>query len=149
MYIYESHIQDLLNIGRAIIVPIEIGDQFGRFVEGLPWGANGSGLNWARIDGLRKELPSSSGVILSEWLSGTNINNDSYVVFWFSFGEPCIACETQFAMYNVDHAFWKAPGRRYLFGLNIRDGEFIPEYSHFAEYDGANELIFCVAGYRG
>jgi len=62
------------------------------------------------------------------------------VIFLYFADQPCIACETKFAITNFDQAFWKAPGKRYVFGASVRDGLIEPIMSHFAEYDGGDTI---------
>lgn len=79
-----------------------------------------------------------------DWLRTTLMGNDPLLVFWYVFDQPCIACDAKFAISNIDHAFWKAPGKRYVFGAHVRDGLIEPVMSHFAEYDGADTLTAAI-----
>jgi hypothetical protein len=69
------------------------------------------------------------------------LGNDPLLIFWYVADQPCIACDPEFAITNIDQAFWKAPGKRYIFGARISGGHIEPVMPHFAEYDGADVLI--------
>ncbi|MFC5742470.1 hypothetical protein [Dyella tabacisoli] len=71
---------------------------------------------------------------IGQWIKGGKIGADPYIGFLYSPDEPCIVCEFNFAMANMDTAFWRAPGRRYIFGCSFVNDELITYFSHFAEY---------------
>lgn len=141
MYIASEHIQEWIRTGKALVVPVKISTQFGQYLNGLPWLANGGGLDWSRIRGSECALTTMDELQRTSWLISTPMGRDQCLAFWYSQNEACIACESVFALSNLDHAFWKAPGKRYLFGGSIIDGKFEPIFCHFAEYDGADTLI--------
>jgi hypothetical protein len=51
-----------------------------------------------------------------------------------------LACRSEFAATHLDEAFWKAPGRRYLFGASMVGDQIKPNFQHIAEYNGADRL---------
>lgn len=140
MQIANEHIQAWLKSGKAQLVPINIASEFDAHLRVLPWNVSGSGLDWTQIGNTRANLAELSAIQLVEWLHATAFKDDSHLVFWFGPNEPCIACESHSAILEIDHAFWKMPGRCYLFGAKL-DGVLHPEFAHIAEYDGADLLI--------
>jgi hypothetical protein len=141
MHISNEHIQEWIRSGRATVMPSDAGAGFGTFLNTLPWSAGGSRLDWAMIDGVEANLSVLTGAQLVAWLRSTSLGGDPYLVFWFAPDEACIACKSDFAITNIDQAFWKAPGIRYLFGASFDQGAFCPAFNHFAEYDGADSLV--------
>jgi hypothetical protein len=141
MHIASEHIQEWIRTGKGLVVPVEIAIRFGQYLNGLPWLASGTGLDWSRIKGKKVMLCTLNEGQRASWLASIPIGGDPYLAFWYEPDEPCVACESAFAFSNFDQAFWKAPGRRYVFGGSIRDGTFEPNFIHFAEYDGADILV--------
>lgn len=140
MYIAREHIEQWLRTGEAKVVPATVATQLGAYLNQLPWLLGGGGLDWSQMKGSKVDLSMLTESQQLDWLRTTLIGNDPLLVFWYVADQPCIACDAEFAISNVDRAFWKAPGKRYVFGARIRDGVIEPVVSHFAEYDGADTL---------
>ena len=140
MYIDNEPLQTWLKTGEAHLVPADVAADFGHHLRELPWSSSGSGLDWTQISNVSANLSALSKEELVSWLHSTAFRSDSVLVFWFGPNEPCIACEAPFAISRIDQAFWTAPGRRHIFGANFSTG-LRPEFTHVAEYDGADRLI--------
>lgn len=140
MYIASEHIEQWLRAGRAKVVPVAVATQLGAYLDQLPWLHGESGLDWSQLRGKQAVLSTLTELQQFDWLRSTLMGNDPFLVFWYVADQPCIACDAEFAISNIDQAFWKAPGKRYVFGARVRDGRIEPVMSHFAEYDGADTL---------
>ena len=139
MRVASEHIQAWIRTGKGFVLPVEIAGRFGQYLDGLPW--CGTGLDWSRITGKKLVLGTLNEEQMAAWLASVPIGRDPYLVFMYAPDEPCLACESAFAFANIDQAFWKAPGKRYMFGRSIHDGIFEPNFAHFAEYDGADTFV--------
>jgi hypothetical protein len=136
----QAHLRKLCRSGKATVVPASTMAGFADVIEALPWSPAGTGLDWGRIDGSELELSGLDRARLKAWLSSVALGRDTHVVFWLGTGQPCIACLQEFGIVNLDQVLWRLPGRRYLCGASLQQGEFAPEFTHFAEYDGADWL---------
>jgi hypothetical protein len=141
MYISSEHIEQWKRAGKAIFVSTEIAKKIGEHLDQLPWNPSGTGLDWEKIGGSRAALSELTEQQRINWLESTSLRNDAFLVFWFSPNQPCIACDFEFAISNIEQAYWKAPGKRYVFGASINHGNIEPVFDHFAEYDGADTII--------
>jgi hypothetical protein len=142
MHIERSErIQDWIHSGLARIVPPHSVAGFYEFLKTLPWSSGGGQLDWTLIEGTKADLSALTPAQLLSWFRTTPLGRDPYLVLWFAPNEACIACEADFAVINLDQAFWKAPGTRYIFGASFHQGTLRPVYEHFAEYDGADSLM--------
>lgn len=142
MYISSEHIQQWIKTGTAFVVSTEIAAELGEYLNQLPWLPGGSGLDWGQIPGIRADLSTLSECEQIDWLKSTPLGGDPLWVFWYVDNEPGIACDRIFAIQNLDQAFWKAPGKRYIVGAVMNGNDVIePVREHFAEYDGADTLI--------
>jgi hypothetical protein len=141
MKIARNHINDWIKSGKAVPAPASLSERFAQYLESLPWGFGGMGLDWSRIAGIEANLAVQSHEDLLQWLRLTALAKDDCVVFCFGRSEPCLVCDIKFGIGNVDAAFWGVPGRRYLFGANWREGNLESFFEHFAEYDGMEKLM--------
>ena len=140
MYIASEHIREWIRTETARVVPVATATQLGGYLNQLPWVVGGSGLDWGQIRGERFSLSTLTESAQLGRFRSTLLGSDPIMVFWYVADQPCIACDANFAMANIDQAFWKAPGLRYVFGASIRGGLVVPLMAHFAEYGGADDL---------
>lgn len=141
MHIASEHIQQWIRTGKAVHISPDAVIGFADFLNTLPWSKSGNRLDWMLIGGIEANLAALSDAQLIEWFRSTPLGRHPYLVFWFAPNEDCIACESEFAIVNIDHAFWKAPGTRYLFGASFDNEVLRPTFSNFAEYDGSDSLV--------
>lgn len=140
MNVLAEHIQKWVENGHAVVLAVEFSSRFSDYLSTLPWRSGGAGLDWGKIKGERFSLSALESSPVTE--RPALLEHGGYVVFWYSARELCIACDADFAAVNIDSAFWKAPGKRYIFrGEFSSAGEFLPKFERFAEYDGAEEII--------
>jgi len=144
MYIASDHIQKWITIGDALIVSVDISAQLDKWLMDLPWLPSRSGLDWGQMCSRQTSLASLTEPKQMKTFLSTSFDCDPYLIFLFAANEPCIACKSEFAIQNIDYAFWKAPGNRYMFGADIRNGEIVPNFSRFAEYDGSDTVTAAV-----
>jgi hypothetical protein len=140
MYVAAEHIEQWLRAGKAKLITDAVASQLGAYLNQLPWLPAGGGLDWSQMKGSPITLSAFTEQQQHDWLRTTLMGNDPLLIFWYVPDQPCIACDVDFAISNIDQAFWKAPGKRYLFGARIHNGIIEPVMSHFAEYDGADTL---------
>lgn len=138
MHVLQDHLQRWVLAGTASILPVETSRALGQHLEGLPW--EGTHLDWKCLRVRAIDLSRTPAAELPAAFADTLIGQDSHVVFLFEPEEPSIVCEADFAFDNLDAAFWKAPGTRYMFGASIELGGVTPRPAHWASYDGADTL---------
>lgn len=141
MYVLSKHIQQWLQAGTARTLPTEVAAQLGDHLNRLPWLPGGGGLDWSQLAGNRLDLSALTPENLDDWLRSTVMGGHSRLVFFYVDDQPCMACEIEFGIANIDQAFWHAPGKRYVFGADLDAGFVRPAAAHFAEYDGGASLV--------
>jgi len=140
MHIESDHIRGWIESGEAIFVAREISFEFGRYLSEQLWMPSGMGIDWGGNQAREINISAATARQKIDWLKSTCLRNEPYLVFWYGPDEPCIACRSDFAIINIDYAFWRAPGKRYLFGSRMGEGGIQPSFFNFAEYDGAEVL---------
>jgi|APAra7269096870_1048528.scaffolds.fasta_scaffold08991_1 hypothetical protein len=135
MYIASEHIQQWVRTGEAKVVSDAVASQLGEYLDHLPWLPSGNGLDWGVMKGNQADLSTLTEEQQFDWLRTTPMGGDPFLVFLYVADQPCIVCDMKFAISNIDQAFWKAPGKRYVFGASLRNGVIEPVMPHFAEYD--------------
>lgn len=124
----------------AIIVPDRISNQFDLFLNNLPWNIAKTGIDWTKVGAREFVLRNKSDEEIVDFLAVSRLGLHSHLAFWYNRENIAVACPIDFAFRNIDTAFWKAPGRRYMFGVDISGDVFIENFDHFAEYDGADTI---------
>ncbi len=119
---------------------------FYEVLESLPWMAGH--LDFKQLNIISTSLRSLSddnGDLESEkvriWINTAGTVEDEYMAFWYSQKQPCVVCSTDFALENIDAAYWGAPGWNYMFLCSVNNGVVVPNYKKILCYDSANELI--------
>lgn len=138
-YILSEHIQNWIQGGICQSVSAEVATEFGDFLNAQPWAGSGNGVDWNKIGASELSLTLDDSQRI-DWLSSSCFRDCRFIVFWYSPLSACLACDSEFAVCNIEQAFWKAPGKRYIFGANVHDGLLRPEFEKFGEYDGADLL---------
>jgi hypothetical protein len=136
----QEHIREWLDQGRARISPPGATGAFRASLNELPW--TGTHPAWGEIDHRVIRVDDINVAALAE----TPLGNHENVLVMFSPEEPGIICGTLDALERLDVLFWKAPGPRYLCGVDLVDGDVIASYDDFAEYDGADTLRISLQG---
>ncbi|UOF16275.1 hypothetical protein IEQ11_06405 [Lysobacter capsici] len=136
----DYHLQEWINLGHALIVPIEIADQLKAKLENLPWNTAGSGIDWKDIPHKKIKLSEAQEAREYNFLEGTKLELNQLIIFLFGKNDPCLACGLKFGIENIDYAYWKAPGKRYFFGANFDQDRIFPELDSLNEYDGSDTL---------
>ena len=144
MYIASGHIQQWIRTGDVVVASVAVASQLDSYLSKLPWLPSGSGLDRTVMRGKQADLTVLTDDELLDWFRTTPIGKDRFVIMLFAADQPCIICNANFAISNIDHLFWGAPGKRYVFGASVR-GEIVePAFDHFAEYDHAGSLTVAV-----
>ncbi|ELQ6018340.1 hypothetical protein SM104_002997 [Cronobacter sakazakii] len=138
-------LSDWLSHG-AIISDIDLSKDFSHILSGLPWQAGH--LDFNKLESMRaslNDLLNDEGDICFEkicyWLSNHEIINTKHVAFWYSEDQPCIICNKEFGLQNIDSAYWGVPGWNYMFGCMIVNGVITANYNEILCYDSASILV--------
>ncbi|MDR5818792.1 hypothetical protein QCE62_34770 [Caballeronia sp. LZ033] len=142
-YIDYPHLTVWIGCG-ASILPAGDSNAFDDYLSSLEWGSDG-GLS-EKYKFLENNLSDfeSDGLFDSiaavKWLDGSKVGRDSHIVFWYVRGQPGLICDKEFAIKNVDVAYWKAPGKRFMFGATFVEGKFKLSFDDFLIYSGADKI---------
>lgn len=128
--------------GIAVLTSTDISKEFYDFIETLPWNYIDGRIDWNVLGNIKIDLKNLEENEIIDRIKSSVIGQYERVVFWYDVSEPALSCRADVAFANFDVAFWNAPGRRYMFGANSFGKELICYYQDFAEFDGADTIIF-------
>jgi hypothetical protein len=138
-----EHIRQMVKENKATPLPIAVSVGFGRYFESLPLLLPlGASVDWSRMPS-HKSLNwfEKSDQEMVEWARSLRIGRFSHVVVWYSEKEPCLLTEFDYGVGNMDVFTWGAPGPRFLFGAEARQGEgHSCSFEAFIEFTGG-ELV--------
>ncbi|OAI41895.1 hypothetical protein AYO40_06945 [Planctomycetaceae bacterium SCGC AG-212-D15] len=141
-----EHVRQMVRDGRVTLLPVEVSVGFGRYIESLPLLLPlGASVDWSRMPAHKSvDWFEKTDQELIEWARTVRIGRFNHVVVWYNEKEPCLLTEFDYGVANMDVFTWGAPGPRYLFGAETRQGE---EYSYsfeaFMEFTGG-KLVYGV-----
>jgi hypothetical protein len=112
----------------------------------LPWEAGH--IDYAKLNhrfGNIQDMLSDDGDIkydkIKAWLKESAFENSSHVLFWYGKVNPCVVCEVEFGLSNIDSAYWGVPGWNYIFSCGFENGEVKVDYDNVLSFDGMSKLI--------
>ncbi|ELY2798507.1 hypothetical protein SNN58_003327 [Cronobacter dublinensis] len=131
---------------RAIISDITFSKKLSQILNELPWLAGHVDFNeienvTASITNLLNDESKLCFEKICQWLDQCKINHSEYIAFWYSEDQPCVVCEREFALANIDSAYWGVPGWNYMFGCSVKEGKIIADYNEILCYDSADTLV--------
>lgn len=142
-YIDYPHLKAWIDCG-ASILSVSDSNAFDDYLSSLEWKIDGglseefyfieNKLSDFELDGF------FDSIAAVKWLDGSKIGGDSHIVFWYVRGQPGLICDKEFAIKNVDVAYWRAPGKRVMFGATFVDGKFKLSFDDFLIYSGADKI---------
>ncbi|ELY4003379.1 hypothetical protein ACI09V_003904 [Cronobacter dublinensis] len=130
----------------AIISDITLSKKLSQVLNELPWLAGHVDFNkiesvTVSISNLLNDESELCFEKIYQQLGECKITHSDYIAFWYSEDQPCIICETEFALTNIDSAYWKAPGWNYMFGCAVKEGDIIADYNEILCCDCADTLV--------
>lgn len=142
-YIEYPHLKDWIDRD-ASILSISDSNKFDDYLSSLEWRMDG-GLSesYEFIDAKLSDFDLGDFFDLAaaiKWLNKSRVRKDSHIVFWYMRGQPGLVCKKEFAIGNIDVAYWKAPGKRFMFGARIVGGKFDFIFDDFLIYSGADNI---------
>ncbi len=141
MRILNEEVDSWLRSGVAVELPVALGNKLLRHVgDSFPW--QFSSLDWERIGGRHFVFSELTSDILFVDKVSSMMPGDSHLIYLYGIGDCPVVCPIEFGIKNVDVAFWKAPGNRFMFGARKVEGEFLPSLTHLIQFDGEDGLIF-------
>lgn len=129
--------------GRALALSDDVSAEFDAYLATSRW--HSSALDWRMIPHVSINVAENSVAEFSKWLISTRIGLHSHVAVWYSAEEGGIVIPREKLLpENLDELYWKAPGVRLLFGLDLKENVLVPSYADILEY-GFGDLYFAVA----
>lgn len=134
-----DHIREIIASCKAKTLPLQASRDFAAYLEKLPYLP--LRLDWSKIpnrSSIAWNLKSDQEVV--EWARSLRIGKYSHVALWYSSNEPCLITAFDFGVSNLDTLTWNAPGPRYLFGVDVKDGTYQYSFDAFLETTGGDLL---------
>jgi len=131
---------DWVHDKRAFALPTEFSTRFEQFLNGLPW--LGSALDWSKMPSAQViNLASADANDLHIWLSKTRIGAHSHIAIWYSAERGGLVVPLEIGVTNLDELYREAPGVRFAFGVDLREGQLEPAYGALLQYGSGDDLI--------
>ncbi len=129
-----------LDDGKASLLPLQISADFRDYLNTLPW--VGSGLDWSRLQPFATINISQASVDeLLAWTNSTALGGHSHMALCFSPKEPCLLVKREDGIRRLDELFWRSPGIRFCFGVDVGADEPRSDFGALLQY-GAGDLLF-------
>lgn len=137
-----DHIREIVAAGKAKLLPVQISRDFAKFLESCPLQLPlGASIDWSRVAGHSAiGWYEKSDQELVEWARTLRLGRCGHVALWYNSDEPCLLTGFEFGVSNLDTLTWGAPGPRYLFGVDLRDGNSVCSFDAFLEVTGGRLL---------
>ena len=144
-FIEQTVLNEWKNLG-AIVSHDSLSMVFSEILESLPWMAGH--IDFSQLNLISASLRSLSddyGDLESEkvkkWITTAGAVEGEHIAFWYSQKQPCVICSADFALKNIDTAYWGIPGWNYMFWCSQNNGVIVPNYKNILCYDSADQLV--------
>jgi len=136
-----DHIQEMIAAGKTKPLPVPISRDFGRFIESCPLQLPlGASIDWSQMPHSAVEWYEKTDQELVEWARTLKLGRSDHVAMWYNSDEPCLLTGFEFGVANLDALTWGAPGSRYLFGVELHEGNYRCSFDAFLEVTGGRLL---------
>lgn len=136
---------DLVRSNGAALLPAEYSVGFDQYLNLLPWA--GSGIDWERMPpSVDMDRSVTSETDFLRWLELTAIGQRSHICVWYSLEAGGIIMPIdKLSLETMDALYWGRPGFRYLFGVDVIDGEVRPFYRDLIQYTNTGDTFSAAA----
>lgn len=140
--LFPENIRELIVMGNAKPLPVQISRDFGEFLETCPHlYPLGASLDWKRMPAHSTiEWYEKSDEEVVEWAKTLLLGNFGHVAIWYTSDEPCLLVPFEYGIANLDTLTWKAPGPRYVFGVDVRGETYGCAFHALLEITGGRVL---------
>ncbi|WP_433266852.1 hypothetical protein ACQPWR_04505 [Micromonospora vinacea] len=133
-YIDSEHLRPWIEQGRVSVGDVRLCREFHDHLLSLRWLP--SRLDWEGLRFDELDLTNADREQLAGRVSRARIGQHRDLLVMYTPDEPGLCCDRDLAVDNLDYLYWKAPGYRYLCGVDIDSGGFVTDPGDFAETDG-------------
>lgn len=137
-HIDAEHLVPEIREGRVRVLPVDLVDDFDRFLSGFP--VLGTKLDWRQISGVSLNIVALGPSALLEELQSLPLGGHEMIGVAYAAGQAGLLVTPTYFCKNLDPLFWKAPGPRYVFAVQVLGDSIAPIFRAFGEYDGRETL---------
>ncbi|MCI3276057.1 hypothetical protein [Streptomyces cylindrosporus] len=133
-YVDSEHLASLIESGQALVVPVDVCRAFHDVLLEFPWLP--TRIDWNAVEHVAIDLDEIEDSEIAVVARELGAPLHTHLLVLFTPAQPGLLCETEKALGNLDHFFWKAPGARYFCGVDVDDNGRRYRYRDFGEFDG-------------
>ena len=137
-----EHLEKWIENAQAELVDKEVSSRFTKYLNSLNWSVSGLKLDFNEFPHKKINLSQIEESTLVSEIKNSSIGQSEKLFFFYNDTKPCLACELEFGLKNIDQAYWKAPGPRYMFCGNIIEGEVQEDFERLLMIDGVETLYY-------
>jgi hypothetical protein len=135
-----DHMKDCFSRGELMFVPESVVVEFFDWLALREWNTVGTTLDWERIRHRRICINASVPFKGVSTIRDASIGQDSHAIATFGRSYGAVCAPLGFAFGMLKSIYWKSPGRHFLYGASVNLGGVESNFSHLAEYDGADTI---------
>jgi hypothetical protein len=135
-----SHIRQWMSEHESLQLDASYSAEFEQYLNSQPWAP--SRLDWRSIGHIEFVMNNSWESKVVEFSDRTPLGRHSHLMLMYSGAEPSLLGFKEDALRDIDLIYSASPGARYFCGVDIVDGQPIPRYEDFAEFDGDSKITF-------
>ncbi|SED80954.1 hypothetical protein SAMN05216489_04522 [Streptomyces sp. 3213] len=143
-YIDSEHLESWIEGGQACVAGGDVCQAFHDVLLEFPW--TPTRIDWRAVEHVTIDLDEIDDEAVAATARAQKVPLHTHVLVLFSPDQPGLICETENALENLDHLYWKAPGARYFCGADVDESEWRYHYRDFGEFDGTAKVTLRVQG---
>ena len=142
MYVDSDHIKQWIENDLVCLVNNEVSNEFAKYLNTLKWSSSGSHLDVNESDFNSINLSKSEETkFIDDINKSTNYKNKK-LYFFYKKNEPCLVCELNFGIKNIDYAYSRAPGYRFMFCETSMSESTFDSFKNILMYDHGDILYY-------
>ncbi|MFN9540905.1 MAG: hypothetical protein ACK6A8_16870, partial [Planctomycetota bacterium] len=141
-YVNAEHIRAFINAGDVEILDSTVSTAAERHLEqSFPLRSYATIIDWDKIPSAMLEWNTVSDEEALNWAMTTTIGENTFGLLLYDPYQPCLIGPLDFMLRHLDELVWKAPGCRFLFGVERDEVGRIIFGNGIVEFNGKGELF--------
>jgi len=142
MYVDSDHIKQWLGNGLARLVDDKISNEFANYLNTLKWSLSGSHLDISESNLNSINLSKNEDSEFINDMQNSTDFTDKKLYFFYKKNQPSIVCELGFGLNNIDYAYSRAPGYRFMFCETLFSEKTSDNFENILMYDHGDILYY-------